>query len=68
VELKNRSRISKLTVTDITEIFKQGTNSVKGTFMKLPKSNFLKYFKDDDNEEQVLKVIIEALDKYFTHL
>jgi ParB family chromosome partitioning protein len=68
VELKTRSRVSKLTVTDITGIFKQGANSDRGTFIKLPKSKFLKYFKDDDKEDQVMKVIIEALDKYFNHL
>ena len=67
IQLKNMSRENNLTAKVITDVL-ESLNSDKSDYMKLPKipkSKFTQYFKDNDKDEEVLKVIMNALDMYF---
>ena len=67
-ELKNLSKLNCLTASDILSTLKNVSNMDKKAYLKLPKNNFKKYFKENDSEEQVLITIIKALDVYFNNL
>ncbi len=70
IQLKNISRENNLTAEVITAVL-ESLNLEKSDYMKLPKipkSKFTQYFKDYDKDEEVLEVIMNALDMYFSNL